>query len=533
LPALVLVSACGGDPATSESGDPGKTKQPSDAGWAAFGAWDALPVFETARASQDSSKDRSETMGVAGISDPGNKDFNNFVAVCGDRPNAFLGDSDGAPCDPDIDGYVIASADDGPGFISRLYLSVGTIVGPGNITNDFTTERLRIYADDLTTPAFESSVVDFESGTTAPFVPPLLSVKSASVVSYVPISYQSKMRVVLDDLLTSTTTYYYQVDRRSSGATVTFDVAASTAVEAANVALVESGAAGLDGTTPWADADFTVNAAQTTSILDQKGPGTVHRLELTVDGSPTALDDLALQIVWDDQATPAIDVPLAALFASNATVTSFDTLPMSVTVQGTQTILRLTLPMPFATHAVVALVNAGTASYTVHARLDGVAEAPASEWGYLHATRNETMTPPDGTHYTALDVTGRGKYVGTAVHFVGGSDPTATFQSPFNFLEGDDLETADGAPATKGTGTEEYFDGAWYFNTGAFAAPFSAVTYVGAGASANTGEVAAVKWQLPGDSISFQDSFDIGFEYGANVPATAQDYESVAFYYAK
>jgi hypothetical protein len=533
LPALVLVSACGGDPATSESGDPGKTKQPSDAGWAAFGAWDALPVFETARASQDSSKDRSETMGVAGISDPGNKDFNNFVAVCGDRPNAFLGDSDGAPCDPDIDGYVIASADDGPGFISRLYLSVGTIVGPGNITNDFTTERLRIYADDLTTPAFESSVVDFESGTTAPFVPPLLSVKSASVVSYVPISYQSKMRVVLDDLLTSTTTYYYQVDRRSSGATVTFDVAASTAVEAANVALVESGAAGLDGTTRWADADFTVNAAQTTSILDQKGPGTVHRLELTVDGSPTALDDLALQIVWDDQATPAIDVPLAALFASNATVTSFDTLPMSVTVQGTQTILRLTLPMPFATHAVVALVNAGTASYTVHARLDGVAEAPASEWGYLHATRNETMTPADGTHYTALDVTGRGKYVGTAVHFVGGSDPTATFQSPFNFLEGDDLETADGAPATKGTGTEEYFDGAWYFNTGAFAAPFSAVTYVGAGASANTGEVAAVKWQLPGDSISFQDSFDIGFEYGANVPATAQDYESVAFYYAK
>jgi hypothetical protein len=36
-----------------------------------------------------------------------------------------------------------------------------------------------------------------------------------------------------------------------------------------------------------------------------------------------------------------------------------------------------------------------------------------------------------------------------------------------------------------------------------------------------------------GLAIDFQRSFDLDFEYGADSPATAIDYSSIAFYYAE
>ena len=46
------------------------------------------------------------------------------------------------------------------------------------------------------------------------------------------------------------------------------------------------------------------------------------------------------------------------------------------------------------------------------------------------------------------------------------------------------------------------------------------------------GQATAVRWSLLGDAIDFHNSFNLSFEYGANAPATAIDYSSVAFYYA-
>lgn len=530
--AMALLSGCGAETRDTASGDEGGTHTVSDAGWAALVDWDALPVLGNSLASQSSSRDRVEVPEVTGI-EAGNKDFNNFLAVCGDRPQVFLGTSDGGQCEPGLDGYVIASADDGPGFVSRIFLAAGTLNGGvdlAHLTTGFIDETIRVYVDDLSKPAYEGTIADLENGSKPPFVPPLTSSKSGALVSYVPISYRSKLRVVLDDLRTQDTTYYYQVDRRSAGETSGFSPEALAAALPDGVAGLQTSAEGVEGTSRWADADSTLAPGETTVILDRAGPGTLRRFRVTLDLS--ALDNLDLQVTWDDQPQPVIDVSLAALFACDPAPAAFDTLPMSVQNDGSHAVLTLTLPMPFASHALFSLKNTAAGPYVVHSRMDGVSRIPAADWGYLHATPHERALPGPGEHYEVVGVAGRGKYVGTVMRLTGHADPNMLISDPFNFLEGDDLSVADGESATQGTGTEEYFDGGWYFRSGPFAAPFSAAVTVGPGSTDGSGLVAAVRWQLLGDAIDFQRSFDLTFEYGPNVPEIALDYSSVALYYA-
>jgi hypothetical protein len=226
-------------------------------------------------------------------------------------------------------------------------------------------------------------------------------------------------------------------------------------------------------------------------------------------------------------------VSLAELFAARRAPASFETLPMSVQLDGARATLTLTLPMPFSSHAVIALKKkSGADPSVVHVRADGVATLPRDDWGYLRASPHRTENPGPGEHHDVIDLSGRGKYVGTVMHLTGRANPMSRVKDPFNFLEGDDQAQADGKSATAGTGTEEYFDAGWYFRDGPFAAPFSAAVSVGPGVADGTGEVSAVRWQALGDAVDFRDTFALTFEYGANAPATALTYESVALYYA-
>jgi hypothetical protein len=521
-----------GEPDGASQPSDGVSPTPSDAGWAALMDWDALPVLGQSRSAQSSSRERDGAATTPGL-EPGNKDFNNFMAICGQRPQVVAGGSDGAECDPGIEGYVIASADDGPGFVSRLFMGAGNLNGhldPSYLTTGFTVETIRIYVDDLSEPAFEGPVAELLDGSRAPFVPPLTREQSGSLVSYLPISYRSKMRIVLDHLRTDGETYYYQVDRRSVAATSAFDPRALAKALPDGVAELQAKASGMSRTTSWTDDDMTVPAGEAVALLDRDGPGAIRRFELTADVD--ALDDLVLQASWDD-AELDVDAPLSDLFACKAGAASFDTLPMAVHVDGSQAVLTLTLPMPFASRAVVSVHNGGRRERAVHARVQGVGAVPGATWGYLHAVRNDRRMPADGERYQVIDVAGRGKYVGAAVRFAGHAYPATLIPDPFNFLEGDDTAVADGEAVRQGTGTEESFDGGWYFRSGPFSAPFSAVVSVGPGASADSGQITAVRWQVLTAAIDFQHSFDLSYEYGADVPSTVNEYTSVAFYYLK
>jgi len=105
--------------------------------------------------------------------------------------------------------------------------------------------------------------------------------------------------------------------------------------------------------------------------------------------------------------------------------------------------------------------------------------------------------------------------------------------NPLNFLEGDEIGTVDGVPSIHGDGTEESFNGGFYFDGGPYSWLFSSAIALSSDATTGAGAASMARWYILGDAIAFQDSFVLEYEYGANKPALVSDYSSVAFYYLK
>src|SRR5262249_26118428 len=146
------------------------------------------------------------------------------------------------------------------------------------------------------------------------------------------------------------------------------------------------------------------------TVLDHRGAGTLKRVRLTVDTA--ALDDVALRITWDAEPKPAIDARLGALFGCDPVPAAFETLPMSVEIDGDRATLTLTLPMPFSKRARVVLSNGGASDRGVDARFDGTDGVPSGEWGYLRTVSNHRAAPDLGERYDLSTMGGHGKYVG-------------------------------------------------------------------------------------------------------------------------
>jgi len=504
-----------------------------DAGPSVFTDWSALPILERGQYRAFTSYDRDEASSYP-LFDAGNKDFNNFLASCGVALPIALEKTDAASCAPSLQGYLIASDDSGPGIVPRSLFAVGTIDPLSGADVTFDEERVRIYVDDLATPVYDGRLSDWRNATAPPFVPPLTTWTSGSLVSYVPISYQSKLRVLLDNL-SLTSAYYYRIELLSGAEPSGF---APRRLAADDVARAWEGyrqqARATEGKTTWVNQPFDLPANGGVHLLDASGPGTLDLVHLTLDTADVSdLRGLILTLQWDDQSMPAIDLPLAELFGAHQTLAGFDTLPMTVHVDGSQTDLTLSLPMPFASHAALALVNQNTRSFRAHAEIVGSSTLPGGDWGYLHASWQEQADSfAPGGRYVVADLHGRGKYIGTMMFVEGREDPETSIRSPFNFLEGDDRNIVDGV-VSKGTGTEEFFDGGWYFIDGRYDRPFSALIAKTSDDATAIGSVSMLRWNVLANAIPFRDSFRLDFEYGANRPATAVRYASVGFYYLR
>ena len=538
VPGLLGALAAG---CTAEAAGDGVPVRPADgsdfqpdAGPPAFTQWAALPLLGHGQYRMFTSYDRDEDSSYP-LLDRGNKDFNNFLAICGvDLPIALQKSDDSASCAPALQGFLIASDDSGPGIVSRTLFAVGTVDPLSGADVTFGDERVRIYADDLGAPIYDGKLVDWRNGTASPFFPPLTAWTSGSLVSYQPISYRSKMRVLLDNLST-TSAYYYRVELLSSTEPSDFalrNVAKADVARTADI-LREQARRTLDKTV-WAHQPYTLPAGGVTDVFDVSGPGTIDLVHLTIDSADAAdLRSLTLSLQWDDQTEPGIDLPLSRLFGAEQTVTNFDTLPMTVRVDGGKTDLTLSLPMPFARRAHAVVTNRTTKEIGLHAEVVGSRTVPSGDWGYLHATWNEQSSGFSATdRYAAADIRGRGKYVGTMMFVRGRAAPDTSIPSPFNFLEGDDRTIVDGV-ASKGTGTEDVFDGGWYFIDGRFDRPFSALIAKGTEQDSDIGAVSMVRWNVLSNAIPFRESFRLEFECGANIPETALSYASVAFYYLR
>jgi len=228
-----------------------------------------------------------------------------------------------------------------------------------------------------------------------------------------------------------------------------------------------------------------------------------------------------LVISWDNEPTPAVDAPLALFFGAGTGPARVKALPVGILNET----LYCYFPMPFATGARVQLVNGGTqaiSSAEFLLRYTPTARMPEN-LGYFHALHRSESPTTTGRDYTILDETGTGHFVGV-VEMMHSSDGNR------GYLEGDERIYVDGAltPALYGTGTEDLFNGGWYFNRGTFTLPVHG-NPVHEMASGDT--TVAYRFFLS-DLIPFNASIRVGIEHGA-VNDFNNDIASVAFCYKR
>ena len=189
--------------------------------------------------------------------------------------------------------------------------------------------------------------------------------------------------------------------------------------------------------------------------------------------------------------------------------------------------------MPYVAGTQIVLRNDAAESLSLRTSVGVDPALPAEPWGYLHASFHAVTGPqPDGAQFEVLSTTGRGRYVGTFLFAAGKTDHRpGELGASLNILEGNDTATIDGEPRILGTGTEDYFNGGFYFARGPFDAPFSAANYVKGGIDNDPGIVSCCRWHILSDAIDFQSSFELRFQYGNDNPAIVARYAAVAYYY--
>ena len=220
---------------------------------------------------------------------------------------------------------------------------------------------------------------------------------------------------------------------------------------------------------------ITVPGSSTVTLADIAGSGAIQQIWCTVN--PKYWRALILRIYWDGEETPSVEVPLGDFFCNGwCERVNVQSLPVAVNPAGG---FNCYWEMPFRQHARITLENLVPDAvegffYQINYTLTEVEKDRA----YFHAQFRRQNPLPYKEVYTILDgVQGQGHFVG--VYMAWGVNNNLWWgegEIKF-FLDGDGE-----FPTICGTGTEDYFGGAWGFEEhgryAAFSSPFSGMPQV-------------------------------------------------------
>ncbi len=209
-----------------------------------------------------------------------------------------------------------------------------------------------------------------------------------------------------------------------------------------------------------------------TTIMDVDGPGVIQHMWFTFGA--TNYRDIIIRIYWDHEKEPSVEAPLGDFFCcgfrERAKVLS---LPINVNPSGG---MNCYFPMPFRKHVRITLENRfvheiGGFFYTINYALSEVDNDEA----YFHAQfRRSNPVQPMEDHIILDGAKGAGHYVGCYLAWKQ-KRPGWWGEGEFKaFIDGDT-----DFPTICGTGTEDYFGGAWGFGE-TFSAPFLGYPYCSA-----------------------------------------------------
>lgn len=275
-----------------------------------------------------------------------------------------------------------------------------------------------------------------------------------------------------------------------------------------------------------ARACITLKAGETTRLMDNEGPGIIRHMWFTF--SEKFYRDVIIRIYWNGDDSPSVLAPLADLMCNSwNSRQNILAIPVNVNPSGG---MNIYFPMPFREHARIEVQNIGTEDldgffYTINYTLEPVDEDAL----LFHAHFRRTNPLPYQTEYTIADgVSGSGQYVGT---FMAWQQNNAGWWGEGElkvYLNG---ETD---PTICGTGTEDYFGGAWSFGED-FSAPYLGFLQVRGSSEQPGARMTMYRFHVH-DPIYFQSGLRVtiqalGWRSGSRFLPLQDDLASVAYWY--
>ncbi len=209
----------------------------------------------------------------------------------------------------------------------------------------------------------------------------------------------------------------------------------------------------------WKVSPFIVIAAgEERTIADIEGPGAIQQIWMTL--ARGRWRHTILRVWWDDQEHPSIECPVGDFFACGwekfAQVSS-----LAVCVNPGRG-FNCYWEMPFRKRARFSLTNLSDETVYCYYQINYALTEVRDDAAYFHAQFRRTNPLPYKDVYTILDgVTGQGHYVGTYMAW-GVNNAGWWGEGEIKFYMDGDKDF----PTICGTGTEDYFCGAYDFDPG-------------------------------------------------------------------
>ena len=221
----------------------------------------------------------------------------------------------------------------------------------------------------------------------------------------------------------------------------------------------------------------------TWTLLDADGPGEVTHVWMTIASREMFhLKKLVLRMYWDGESTPSVEAPVGDFFGLGlGDYFLYQSAPLAVAADKA---LNAFFPMPFQKHARITMTNEGkdkVDAYYFNMDYRVYSHPLAANTLYFHAQYRQ-QTPNAAAEFASgapkINLDGRKNYVYMetrgAGHLMGVT--LGVVQNRDGWMgEGDDMIFIDNdsAPAITGTGSEDYFNGAWDFGGRDGALPFA------------------------------------------------------------
>ena len=201
-----------------------------------------------------------------------------------------------------------------------------------------------------------------------------------------------------------------------------------------------------------------IQPGETKTLLNVNGEGTIQRIWLTIDQNPVKLRSLRLQMFWDGESKPAVDVPLGDFFCNNlGKRIAFQSALFS---SGEGRSFNCYIPMPFRKSAKILLVNEGKETVMLFYDLDFMMGKLSKDALYFHAYWTRQNSNKAGDDFVMLPkINGKGRFLGVSVGLNSDSAYGKTWWGEGEvkmYMDGDTQY-----PTINGTGSEDYIGSAW------------------------------------------------------------------------